>query len=334
MPELRKDWLTGRTVIIAENRAQRPNEFAQISRTGEAASAAGQSVLASVTSLPSCPFCVGNESQTPPSVYQTNDQEGRWQIRVVPNMFPAVELQPTDEISGPAIGAHEVIIESARHVHQMSALSADELCDVLAVYAQRLRYWHDDGRFRYGLLFKNQGQAAGASLAHLHSQLVTLPELPPAVERELERADGECRQRGMCPYCRLCEQEQALADRIVLNRDGYIAFCPYASLQPLEVWILPTSHETWFERSSNADAPTQLAGVLQSLFNKLETLVPAASFNMLLRTAPWQSNVEHCCHWRIELLPRFNPLAGLELATGIHINPVRPERAAARLRAN
>jgi UDPglucose--hexose-1-phosphate uridylyltransferase len=339
MPQLRTDWLTGRTVIIAENRANRPNEFTQSPLHGEAAStrlsspqaAAGHSALQSATS---CPFCVGNESKTPPSVYQTNDPRGRWQVRVVPNMFPAVELRPQHGIAEPASGAHEVIIESSRHEDRMSALSIEELRAVLAAYADRLAHWHDDGRFRYGLLFKNQGQAAGASLAHVHSQLVALENLPPAIERELKAAQTHLEQVQGCAYCRLCEQERTGGARIVLERDGYLAFCPYASLQPLEVWVLPTDHQPWFERAAQATSIERLAGVLHLLFKKVDTLVPGASYNMLLRTAPWQPGVEMCCHWRIELLPRFNPLAGLELATGVHINPVPPELAARRLQAS
>jgi len=341
MPQLRTDWLTGRTVIIAENRANRPNEFTPSPLHGEAAStrpsspqaAAGRSAQSTTTPQTNCPFCVGNESKTPPSLYESNDPQGRWQVRVVPNMFPAVELQPQHGTADPASGAHEVIIESPRHDVRMSALSVDELQAVLAAYAQRLAYWHDDGRFRYGLLFKNQGQPAGASLAHVHSQFVALANLPPAIERELQAARTHFEHVQGCAYCRLCEQERAAGARIVLERDGYLAFCPYASLQPLEIWVMPTDHQPWFERAAQATSIERLAGVLHSLFKRLDTAVPGASYNMLLRTSPWQAGVEQCCHWRIELLPRFNPLAGLELATSVHINPVPPELAARRLQA-
>jgi UDPglucose--hexose-1-phosphate uridylyltransferase len=331
MPELRTDWLTGRTGIIAENRAQRPNEFALNATPGEAASAAGQSTSFDASS-PTCPFCIGNESQTPPSVYQATDEQGRWRIRVVPNRFPAVELQPAAGTAEPAVGAHEVIIESSRHLDRMSAMSASELRDVLTAYTERLCHWRDDGRFGYGLVFKNQGQPAGASLAHVHSQLVALPNVPPAVERELQRAKSKFEQDQHCAYCRLCERERSHGERVVLDRDGYIAFCPNVSLQPLEVWLLPTEHEPWFERPGRPDALERLARVLHYLMAKLESLVPGASYNMLVRTSPWPQGVEPWCHWRIELLPRFNPLAGLELATGVHINPLPPERAATQLR--
>lgn len=332
MPELRTDWLTGRTVIIAENRAQRPNEFepglSGGERVGEVASATGRTTSPSSN----CPFCLGNESRTPPAVYQSCDDQGRWQIRVVPNMYPAVELQQSVEWNEPALGAHEVIIESARHLDRMSALSVDELQAVLAAYAQRLSHWHNDGRFGYGLIFKNQGPRAGASLSHVHSQLMALPAVPPAVERESQRARNDFEEHGNCSYCRLGEAERAAGERLVLDRDGFLAFCPYASLQPLEVWLQPAEHEPWFERPARADALQRLSRALGELFRKLEAAVPEAAYHLLLRTAPWRPDVEPWCHWRIELLPRSSALAGLELATGIHINPLAPERAASQLR--
>jgi UDPglucose--hexose-1-phosphate uridylyltransferase len=320
-------------VLVAENRALRPNEFELSGITGENSGGTVSLTGRDVSGSASCPFCVGNESRTPPAVYQPCDDQGRWQIRVVPNMYPAVELQPSEEVALSAVGAHEVIIESRQHVDRMSALSAGELQCVLGAYAQRLRHWHDDGRFGYGLIFKNQGPRAGASLAHVHSQLIALPAAPPAVERELQRAKHDFEKHRSCSYCRLNESERAEGARIVFDRDGFVAFCPYASLQPLEIWLQPLEHGPWFERLAGGDALERLAGILADLFGKLESAVPEAAYNLLLRTAPWQPDVESCCHWRIEILPRFNALAGLELATGVHINPLAPEPAAARLRS-
>ncbi|MEX2318165.1 MAG: DUF4931 domain-containing protein [Pirellulales bacterium] len=328
MPELRTDWLTGRTVIVAENRAQRPNEYAHETPHGELASAGGSGGL----HRSSCPFCAGNESQTPPAAYQSSDAQGRWRVRVVPNKFPALTSDPIHPTASAAIGAHEVIIESARHADRMSALSEAELRDVLEAYAQRLLHWQADGRFGYGLVFKNQGPQAGASLAHVHSQLVALPDIPAAPMRELERAERDFNDHGSCAYCRLLESERSSGERIVLDSGGYVAFCPFASLQPLEVWLLPAAHESWFERPPHADEFDHLAKVLKALLGRLETIVPGASYNMLLRTAPWQTGSADAFHWRIELLPRITALAGLELAAGIHINPLPPEKAARRLR--
>jgi UDPglucose--hexose-1-phosphate uridylyltransferase len=335
VPELRTDWLTGRTVLIAENRALRPNDFA-----GEAASAAGQ--VANNKTLPSCPFCTGNESRTPVPVYEKLNDCGHWQVRVVPNMFAAVETGlPTviPEIASAAAesqrvttatGAHEVIIECPTHLDRLSMLSADELRSVLEAYAARLAHWRKQDQLRYGLVFKNQGPRAGASIAHLHSQLIALPFIPAAVEAEQRRAAESYSRDRRCPYCQVIAQEQAADVRIVLVRDGFVVFCPFASWQPGEVWLMPTAHEPSFE-SASPHRFERLTRILYSLVSRLESIVPGAAYNLLLRTAPWIAGCDAWSHWRIELLPRVNAFAGLELATGIHINHLPPERAAEQL---
>ena len=169
VPELRTDWLTGRTVILAEHRANRPTEFA----------ATTSSLAPSLLAAAACPFCPGHESQTPAAVDSRADEQGHWRVRVVPNMYPAVMPQHDAQDTNSAVGAHEVVIESARHVDRTSSLTVPEFSDVLAVYAARLGHWHDKGSFEYGLVFKNVGPWAGASLSHLHSQLIALPKLPP-----------------------------------------------------------------------------------------------------------------------------------------------------------
>ena len=336
MAELRTDSLSGRSVIVAEHRALRPNEFALNTAAGTGAQTVANLALAEigltdVVGVPSCPFCVGNESKTPPAVYQQLDAEGRWQVRVVPNMYPAV----TDAAGGSALdarGAHELIVESARHIDRASALSSPELRQVLETYAHRLRYARDDGRFSYGLVFKNQGPRAGASIAHLHSQFIALPQIPPTVAAELRRAEQDYRQNGLCPYCRLIERERASGERLVWDGGGYVAFCPFASLQPFEIWLLPHHHEPFFESLSSSEAAGSLADVLHAVLGRLEPNVPDAAYNMLLRNTPWRANCDNWYHWRIELLPRVNSFAGFEIATGVHINPVAPEKAARQLR--
>ncbi len=257
------------------------------------------------------------------------DDAGRWRLRVVPNKFPAVETSG----DSPAAGAHEVIIESPRHVDRMAELSVAELADVLAAYRQRLAHWHGEGRLRYGLIFKNLGAAAGASLSHVHSQLIALAEVPAPVAAELGRAKQSFSERGKCAYCRLIEDERKNGERVVLDRDGFIAFCPYASLQPCEVWLIPTAHEPWFEGSLPAGHHA-LATILHRLLVRIEAILPRPSYNLLIRTAPWQDDAARAGHWRIEILPRVNPLAGVELATHIYINPISPNRAAQQLRSS
>jgi UDPglucose--hexose-1-phosphate uridylyltransferase len=349
--ELRTDWLTGRSILVAENREQRPNEFMPDSAAASGASNRSNLALAEiglrhVPGVPSCPFCAGNEARTPPALYERHDAEGRWQVRVVPNMFPAVSsdtassgVKPVERLADgrldttttSAFGAHEVIIESAQHLDRTSALAASEMQQVLEAYKDRLRYWRNDSRFDYGLVFKNQGPRAGASIAHLHSQFVALPRVPPAVAAELRRAEEDYRKHGSCAYCRLIERERACGERLVLDCDGYIAFCPFASLQPYEVWLMPEDHEPSFEHASSPGHSLRLANVLRTLIERLERIVLDGAYNMLLRTSPWRHHDGEGFHWRIELIPRINAVAGFEMATGIHINPIAPEKAARNL---
>ncbi len=338
--ELRTDWLTGRSVLVAESRALRPNEFSDASSLADGKAAAH--------SNDTCPFCAGNEFGTPPAVYEKRDEQGRWQIRVVPNMYPAL-MPPTRGIkvpplvstadrsrdalqqSSPGVGAHEVIIECSDHVDRMSALSVQALRDVVEVYAERLRHWRTDGRYRYGLVFKNQGPRAGASIAHLHSQLIAVPLVPPTVAAEAARASQAFSGQRQCPYCQWVAKELSTGARVAAFRDGFIAFCPFASWQPFELWLMPIDHKPSFELASPNELD-RLADVLHGLITRLESVVPDHSYNMLLRTAPWVGGCDEWSHWRMELLPRTNAFAGLEVATGIHINPLTPERAALQLR--
>jgi UDPglucose--hexose-1-phosphate uridylyltransferase len=251
-------------------------------------------------------------------------------------MFPAVtpveENQPPDATAVAAIGAHEVIVETPRHVDRMSALSEQELHDVLETYVTRLRQWRDTGRYAYGLIFKNQGARAGASLAHLHSQFIALPNLPPVVVAEFDRATHDFQERRCCPYCRIVEFERMEAIRMVLDTNDFVAFCPSASVQPFEAWLLPARHEPFFE-DSRSDSLDRLTAVLFDLLRRIEAVVPESAYNMLLRTAPWLGGGHDWCHWRIEILPRSSSFAGFELASGMFINSLAPERAASKLRS-
>lgn len=345
MPELRTDWLTGRTVLVAENRALRPDDF---STAHSASPFSGEPVSAGGSHASNCPFCAGSEARTPPAVYEKLDADANWLVRVVPNAYPALDPwndlgtpQPSTfagthgaasiEAASPIAGAHEVIIESPAHVENMAELSAAQLREALEACVARLRFWRSTAGIRYGLVFKNQGPRAGASLAHVHSQLIALPFVPTSVSAELDRAAQRYRETGTCAYCDRIDEERRAGARIVFETDGIMAFCPFVSWQPHEVWLMPTGHEASFDLQSR-DGLDRTGRALHLLISRLEAVVPGAHYNMLLRTSPFTGDYATAHHWRIELLPRANSLAGLEVATGIHINPLPPERASSQLR--
>jgi UDPglucose--hexose-1-phosphate uridylyltransferase len=223
-----------------------------------------------------------------------------------------------------------VIIESPSHHLNVTDLSVDHLATVVTVYRDRLRHWATDGRLKHAILFKNSGFAAGASLEHLHSQLVALPYVPATLQAELDGVARYHGAHGRCVYCDLVERETAAAERVVLRSEGYVAVCAYASRQPYETWILPERHTARFESIDDAELHAQ-ARLLHDLLRRLQAASPGAAYNLLLHTAPFQAP-EAAFHWHWELIPRLTHEAGLEWAAGVYITPLSPERAAATLR--
>ena len=327
MPDIRQDPLTGHRVLISEARANRPQ---------------ATSTESADTSDAVCPFCEGNEAETPGEVAAIRPTDSAadgpgWSVRVVPNKYPALatvaeayDFDPT-ALSVLAVGAHEVIIESPRHVASWTELSPIEIDDVLAIYQQRLLYWREHSNLQYAILFKNLGHAAGASQYHAHSQLLALPLVPEQVGREHAAALREFERRQKCAYCESIEHEIESTERIVAESDGFIAFCPLASRLPCQVRVLPRRHASRFCRLSPADR-LELAELLKGLFIRLEMVLPIPAYNFWLQTLPLSSLDAKHFHWHIEILPRQSNIAGFEWGTGYTINSIPPEQAAALLR--
>ena len=286
LPEYRLCPLTGRVSLIAPQRDARPHQ--------------------DENPLLPCPFCPGHERETPPAVATLSGDAG-WQVRVVPNRFPAVCPD------APAFGYHEVVIEGRNHVSSPVEFSDELLADILRLHKDRLLALAADARIQYVTIFRNVGAAAGASLAHSHSQIVATPFVPPALRAELALAGSPC------GWCELLAHETTH----VAANDGFAAVCPPAPRFPYETWILPRTHASHYERETN------FAALAQLLKRVLAALGPVP-FNLLLKTAPPKETSLY--HWHLELLPRTTTPAGFEWATGAFIHGVSPERAAAELR--
>ncbi|TWT85652.1 galactose-1-phosphate uridylyltransferase [Posidoniimonas polymericola] len=313
MNELRRDPLTGRTVLFASGRAGRPNDFDQRRAAPPEQSSNG------------CPFCAGHESQTPPALAERLGPDGNWTQRVVPNKYPICGRRDSDVCAG----AHEVLIESPRHIQTTSELGQEGLTGVLGVYGERLSFWRADGRFPCRMAFKNFGASAGASLAHLHSQLVALPLLSnqQAIEAALiaqHTAPAEAWRQWQ-------EEELSDARRIVAEGPGLVAFCPTASRAAGELWLMPTE-PTPFIEGTLADNADELAALLYPLLARLEEQILPAGYNLIVSTAPTEGVLQDAFCWRIEVVPRVAALAGFELSSGMYINTLPPEEAAARYR--
>jgi UDPglucose--hexose-1-phosphate uridylyltransferase len=329
MPELRKDPIVSRWVIIAHERAKRPHDFI------------GESPLQPEGGF--CPFCEGHEEKTPPEIIAYRERGTRpngpgWRIRVVPNKFPALKIEGNlnkrgegiyDKMAG--IGAHEVIIESPQHHISMATLAEDNIREVLWVYRDRLVDLKKDSRLVHGMLFKNVGPAGGASLEHTHSQLIVTPIVPISVWEEMTGALEFFNYRGRCIYCDMVQQELATEKRIVLDTPHFTAFCPYASRFPFETWILPKAHSSHFENIPKPGVD-DLGSVLRQVLNKLEVGLDSPAYNYIIHTAPFDHQELPHYHWHIEIIPRLTKVAGFEWGSGFYINPVPPEDAAAFLR--
>ena len=328
MPELRKDPIVGRWVIISPDRAKRPQDFSD-----EIAMPAGSF----------CPFCEGNEEATPPEIlaYRQPGSEANgsgWRVRVIPNKFPALQIEGELKKRGDGIydlmngvGAHEVIIESPRHEKNMSRFAVDQIREVLWVYRDRLVDLKKDPRLVHGLIFKNKGAAAGATLEHSHSQLIVTPVVPISILEEMNGAQEFYQYRGRCIYCDLIQQELATDSRIVLDTPGFVVICPYASRFPFETWVVPKSHSSQFENIPRQGIE-ELGMVLKTILSKLEIALDDPPYNYVIHTAPFNSNELPHYHWHLEIIPRLTRIAGFEWGSGFYINPVPPEEAALFLR--
>jgi UDPglucose--hexose-1-phosphate uridylyltransferase len=315
-------------VIIGGERAGRPNEFVE-------ASVRQSSLL--------CPFCAGNEAETPDAIAVYANGRHGWLVRVVPNKFPAVTIdtaicptcQPLSEQAAsqpvPGFGRHEVIIESPRHVASLSELTPDECKNVFAAYRDRLADLKAQKQFRYVQIFKNVGSAAGASLEHVHSQLVALPGVPEVVQHELAASHEYFQQHQKSLLPAIIEQELAAGDRIVAQYGNLVAFCPYASRFPYEVWVAPKRHAPRFE-DTKAGELGELSRIMVEVIGRIERATGQSAYNYHLHTQPFDMPAADHYHWHIEIIPRLTKVAGFEWGTGCFINPHLPEAAAEHLR--
>ncbi|MBI3015621.1 MAG: galactose-1-phosphate uridylyltransferase [Candidatus Tectomicrobia bacterium] len=331
MPELRKDPILGRWVIISTERAARPKDF---------------KIQAPAPQRGTCPFCPGNESMTPPEILAYRppgsppDTPG-WTLRVIPNKFPALRIEGNLDRSGigvydrmNGVGAHEVIIETPRHDLNLSQASESTIRDVLWSYRERLVDLKKDPRLRYTLIFKNHGEAAGASLEHSHSQIIALPIIPQTVALELYGCKNFFDYHDRCIFCDILEQELEQESRIIENRPATAAFTPYASRFPFEVWIMPRKHLCGYEDATALDLE-DLARTFSAVLRRLEKVLGSHPYNLIMHTAAFDDRYPQTCdyyHWHFEIMPTLTRVAGFEWGTGFFINPVLPEEAARYLR--
>jgi len=328
MPELRQNFFSKEWVIIATERAKRPEELA---------------THRPVQPLPSfvetCPFCPGNESKTPPEVLRAPDNPAEpWAVRVIPNKFAALssEVQPTRNLQHlrrriDGFGFHEVIIDSPDHARCMALLPDEHVAGILQVYRERYNALSLDRRVTHITIFKNHGADAGASLQHPHSQLIATPVIPSQVRHRLHEALRHYDDVGECMFCHMVEREIEDETRVVLKGEHFVALEEFASPTPFATHIFPLRHMASFGDISDLEV-ADLAHVLRTLLAKIYLGLENPDLNFTVRSAPAEYTGARHFHWYVSVIPRLTRVAGFELGSGMFINTVLPEAAAEFLR--
>jgi len=328
MPEIRQNLATKEWVVIATERAKRPEDFVSKKKTLTENKSAR---------VDTCPFCPGNESQTPPEVFRISDEKG-WLIRVTPNKYSALN-QSGERIrcfNGinrlmTGVGFHEVVIESPLHNTTTALLPIQQVELIFKTYKSRILELYKDERIELIIPFKNHGESAGTSLEHPHSQIIALPLIPHPVRTRIEEAVRYFDDNGECVHCKMIQDEICCNQRLIFNSKYFVSFIPYAAFSPFHIWIYPKKHNSSY--SSITDEEIQdLAIVMKTTLLKLYKGLGDPDYNYVIRTAPKDEGNNEALHWYVSLIPRITKSAGFELGSGMYINTSLPEKSAEFLR--
>jgi len=338
MPELRRDPIIGRWVIIAVERARRPKGL-----RGPHAAAEEKA----------CPFCEGKEAMTPREIIAIRKEDAvangpGWQVRVIPSKTPFLKVEGQvnrrgkglyDVING--IGAHEVIVETPQHIANIADLDEVQIAKGITCWIDRVVDLGRDERFKYVQIFKNYGSSSGGgSIRHTRSQLIATPITPKRIKEELQGARSYFEYHERCIFCDIIRQEIETKTRVVADADGFVAMTPFASRFPFEMWIVPKDHNCDFSRMS-VESRLYLGRMIKKVLGKVKAGLEDPPYNFVLHTAPFRrpkakegywKTIEDDYHWHLEIIPRLTHSAGFEWGTGFYICSITPEEAAKYLR--
>lgn len=331
MPELRKDPITGTWVIISEERKKRPKYY--------------QIVVDKDLSIPeNCPFCVGNEGLTPPETFALRPNHSPangpgWDLRVVPNKYPALRVEGTLRKSGEGfydkmngIGAHEVIIETPRHQHTWFDGDSAVIRNTLLAIKARILDLKKDIRFKYIMVFKNFGPTAGATLSHSHTQLIALPVVPLRVQEEIDGARAHFALKERCIFCDIIQYESEADQRLLSENEHFTVLAPYAPRFSFELAVYPKRHNPTFESTPDNELDS-LSSTLSETIGKVAKLLNRPDYNLIIHNAPCCNNIGDFYHWHIEFMPVLARVAGFEWGSGFYINPISPEESVQSLKS-
>jgi len=326
MPELRQNFMTKEWVVIATERAKRPDQMV-VKRERKPP----------VSFSPNCPFCPGHEDQTPPEILRLHDGD-RWKVRVFPNKFAALspDVKPERIIRRSrrrmgGFGVHDVIVETPDHSLAMAMMPDSQVADILRIYKTRYDQLSLDPRIAQVTIFKNHGTDAGTSLEHPHSQMIATPVISYQVRQRFQEAMQHFDDFGCCMFCQIIEEELEEQKRVILTSEHFVAMELFASPAPFCTHIYPRRHMASFGDVS-AKELADLGRVLRTVLAKLYIGLDNPDFNFTIRTAPAECVGVRYFHWYMSVIPRLTRTAGFELGSGMFINTVIPEEAAEFLR--
>ena len=327
MPELRQNLITRDWVIMATERASRPDQFVRQKK---------ESVPLPTYHI-ECPFCPGNEHLALPELARLGEK-GMWKVRAVPNKYPALSVvgERIRNVNGlnrsmSGVGYHEVIIEHPRHDLTTALLSVEDVAAIVTMYRMRYASIRTDPRVEAIVIFKNHGESAGTSVQHPHSQIAATPIVPTQIRTRMDESIRFLDDNGECLFCRTLQEELASGERVIVEGKHFVAFHPYAALSPFHTWIYPRRHMSSFDQISDEEI-TDLAFTLRTFLAKLYFGLGNPDYNYSIRSIPTDDrNVEYF-HWYLAIVPRVTKTAGFEIGTGMFINTALPEESAKFLR--
>jgi UDPglucose--hexose-1-phosphate uridylyltransferase len=323
MSQFRQNPISKHWVLIAPNRAKRPEELSK---------------RPAMRGLPeivaTCPFCPGNEGSN--SEIASFPDNKNWQVRIVANKFEALSHLPLSRnrefyVNRSGSGDHEVVI-TRKHNEPVALQSFQTVELTLHVFRQRVLDLMQHKHLAYVQIFHNHGHDAGASIIHPHYQMISTPMVPDHIHDEMSGCYHYFQANGQCIYCAIMEEERKQKERVIFETDDFMVISPYAARAPFETWILPKKHMAHFHEISDKQI-TALAYILKVTLGQLYVKLSDPPLNFYIHTLPFEHykhiiNEKKSYHWHLVIFPRIAFWAGFEFATGIPVNPMSPEQAA------
>jgi UDPglucose--hexose-1-phosphate uridylyltransferase len=323
--EIRQNKATKEWVIYSPDRGARPYDFKEPRTDTKPLQGLDRD----------CPFCVGNEHMLPPTIMEVGHREGeKWQVKVVPNKFPALtperdtaRFQQGIYVTMYGYGQHEVVIESPFHNQDVSTMSAEEAAVIIDTYHKRYLHLMESPENVLTIIFRNHGRRAGTSLVHPHSQIVATGVVPNYIRYREEECQRYYDEWGRCVYCDILEYELHERRRVIYENQGFLGFVPFAAEVPFQIRIIPKRHEADFG-DITAEEKAGLTDALRECLYKLHDKLDDPAYNYVIHSCARYKASEPHLHWNLEIRPRLTMIAGFEIGSGMVINPSLPERDA------